>query len=112
MHELSIAENILEIVERYRQEKGFSRLTGIRLRVGLLSAVDEDALRFAFESLLDGGPHAGAGLDVEQTFPEGRCSCGETFEVRDMLYTCPRCGSPTARLTGGDELDIVELKVE
>ena len=77
MHELSIAENILEIVERHLAEGGYNRLTGITLRVGLLAAVDEEALRFAFEVLTDESPHRGATLGVEKTYPSARCSCGE-----------------------------------
>ena len=112
MHELSIAENVLEIVERNLAERGFTRLTGVTLRVGLLAAVDEEALRFAFEVLTDEGPHKGAVLEVEKTFPSARCSCGTSFEVDDLIYTCPRCGAVQAELTGGDELEVVRMEVE
>ncbi|MFC1614084.1 hydrogenase maturation nickel metallochaperone HypA [Gemmatimonadota bacterium] len=112
MHELSITENILEIVERNLAEGGYTRLTGITLRVGLLASVDEDALRFAFEVLTDEGPHRGATLEVEKTYPLARCSCGEDFEVDDLIYMCPRCGAIRAELAGGDELEVVRLEVE
>ncbi|HUU27388.1 MAG TPA: hydrogenase maturation nickel metallochaperone HypA [archaeon] len=111
MHELSIAENILEIVDRHRQEQNFERLKSVTLRLGLLSGVDEDALCFAFEALTEGGPYDGAALEVEKTFPQARCSCGHCFVVEDILYACPKCGSVIAELTGGDELNIIELEV-
>ena len=112
MHELSIVESVLAIVERQRAESGFERLIGITLRVGLLAAVDEEALRFAFEVLIEGGPHQGATLEVEKTLPSARCSCGKSFEVDDPIYACPRCGAVQAKLTGGDELEVVRLEVE
>ena len=93
MHELSIVENVLEIVERNLVERGFTRLTGVMMRVGLFAAVDEEALRFAFEVFTGGGPHQGAVLEVEKTFPSAQCSCGTSFEVDDLIYTCPRCDS-------------------
>lgn len=112
MHELSIAENILEIVDSHRRENGFTRLESMTMRIGLLAAVDEDALRFAFESISEGGPFEGARLVVEKTYPSAHCFCGEVFEVRDIVYTCPRCGAAAAPLSGGDELAIVSLEVE
>jgi len=113
MHEFSIAENILEIVDDYRHKRKFKRLTSITLRIGLLSAVDEQALRFAFESLTEDSPDAGAVLKIEKTYPQGKCSsCGCSFEVRDLLYTCPECGAITAELTGGDDLDIIKIEAE
>jgi len=112
MHELSIAENMLEIIENYRAERGFKHCSSLTVRIGLLSAVDGEALRFAFEILAEGGPHEGVVLEVEKTYPQARCSCGCSFEVTDLLYTCPRCGSVTAELSGGDDLNIVQLEVD
>lgn len=111
MHELSIAENIIDIVESYRREQDFTRCNSITLRLGLLSAVDEESLRFAFEALSEDGPYAETVLKVEKTYPKATCSCGRSFEVRDFCYTCPECGSVTAELTGGDDLNIVQLEV-
>ena len=112
MHELSLAENILEIIETHRLQEGFTRLESLTLKLGLLAAVDEDALRFAFESLTEGGPFEGARLEVTKTYPLAHCDCGEMFEVRDILYACPRCGAASASLSGGDELEIITLEVE
>ena len=113
MHELSVAENIIEIAENYRGEHDFTRCHSITLRLGLLSAVDEEALRFAFETLTEGnGPYASAVLEVEKTYPRARCSCGRSYEVIDFCYLCPECGSTVAELTGGDDLNIIQLEVD
>ena len=109
---MSIAENMLEIIEGYRAEKGFERCSSVTVRIGLLAAVDEEALRFAFETLAESGPHQGVVLEVEKTYPQAKCSCGCSFEVTDLLYTCPQCGAITAELSGGDDLNIVRLEVD
>ena len=112
MHELSIAENILEIIESHRAAREFARCSSVKLKIGLLAAVDEEALRFAFEVITEDTPHRGVALEVEKSFPRARCACGQSFEVRELVYLCPNCGSPRARLEGGDELDILSLEVE
>lgn len=112
MHELSLVENILEILARHREEHGFKRLLSLRMRIGLLAAVDEDALRFAFDSASQGTPFEGAALEVDRTFPLAHCLCGEVFRPEDLIYACPACGAVTARLEGGNEMEIIELEVD
>lgn len=112
MHELSIAESMLETVGERCRERGLSRLRSISLRVGLLSAVDSEALQFAFEALTEGGPYDGAQLRIERTFPLANCDCGRSFPVEELLYACPGCGAVSVRLSGGDELDIIQIEAE
>ena len=112
MHELSIAENLIEVIDAHVAEGGFARCTAVTVRVGLLTAVDEEALSFAFESLCEQSGHDVIELGVERTFPIAECTCGHSFEVTDLLYECPECGSVTAPMRGGDELEVIRLEVE
>ncbi len=112
MHELSIAQSMLEIIDSHVAEDGYTRCTAVTVRAGLLSAVDEEALSFAFEVLCEQTVHSGAVLSVEKTYPLARCGCGCTFRVTDLIYACPECGAVTAALSGGDELDVIKLEVE
>lgn len=112
MHELSIAENLIEVIDSHLDRDGYRRCAAVTVRVGLLSVVDEEALRFAFEALCEQAGRESVGLSVEKTFPVAACSCECTFEVTDLIYTCPDCWSITASLTGGDELEVIKLEVE
>ena len=112
MHELSIAESILEVIDQHVAEGNYCRCTAVTVRAGLLTAVDDDALHFAFETLCEQSSHRGARLILERTFPTAVCACGCSFEVTDLVYDCPECGSTTASLSGGDELEVIRLEVE
>jgi hydrogenase nickel incorporation protein HypA/HybF len=112
MHELSIAQSMLEVIESNVTENGYTRCTAVTVRAGLLSAVDEEALRFAFETLSEQTAHSGSTLSVERTFPTAKCDCGCSFKVTEMMYACPDCGAVTAALSGGDELEVIKLEVE
>ena len=113
MHELSIAESILETANKTLENNpGNNRIDSIRLRIGLLAAVDDDALRFALEAITEGTLNSGMEIRIEKVYPQAKCfSCGNSFEVRDMIYTCPQCGAFRADLEGGDELEIVSMEV-
>ncbi len=112
MHELSIVQSMLEVIDSHVAENGYTRCTAVTVRAGLLSAVDEDALSFAFETLSEQTVHSGATLSVERTYPTAVCGCGCSFRVTDLMYTCPDCGAVTAALSGGDELEVIKLEVE
>ena len=62
MHEMSIAEGIIEIVERTAGRSGVTRVKEVRIEVGELAGVDIPSLEFAWVSVTRGGPAAGRGL--------------------------------------------------
>ena len=108
MHELSIAGSI---VEQISERLGDKRVTLVRLRIGELSGVVPDALRFCWDLAADGTPLAGAALEIEEI--EARCSCrscGAEFRPPDGLQLCG-CGSADVRLLAGADLTIASVGV-
>lgn len=112
MHELSLAEDVLRIVEVAAARDGFTRVSRLTLEAGALAAVEVPALRFALESLAPGTCLAGARFDIEEPPAPAWCpDCSATVAVRHRLQDCPRCGSPRLRPTGGTGLRVRELIV-
>ena len=100
MHELAIAESVVEAVRARTDDR---QVTVVRLRVGRLSGVLPDALTFAFELATDGTPLAGAALELEQPGGAGHCrTCGLDFELADLILLCP-CGSADVEVVAGRE---------
>lgn len=109
MHELSLMSNLLEHAVA---AAGGAAICALRVRVGPLSGVVVDSLRFAFEALTPGTPAAGARLDVEETAPRLHCPrCGTDFSTPVGLYNCPACGGADGELRGGNELELVSIEV-
>ena len=116
MHEFGIAQSIVDAVrvESSRLQPG-NRVTKVGLRIGDLSGVDVEALRFSFEAIVSGGELDPLGLDVEQLPHRRTCRiCANTFEVdiSDFDASCPGCGDSNTEFVSGDELDIVYLEVD
>lgn len=113
MHEMSIARNLLEVIERYAPANGSARVKVVRLRIGELAGVVPESLRFCFEVASEGTVAHGAELVIETVPLIGRCrTCGVAFHVEGYVFICPHCGSPRVELISGNELDVVELEVE
>ncbi len=84
----------------------------MRVRVGPLSGIVVDSLRFAFEALSPGTPADGARLDIEETAPSLHCPrCGTDFSTPVGSYDCPSCGATDGELRSGNELELVSIEV-
>ena len=92
---------------------GAKRICSIRLRVGALSGVVPDAMRFAFEALAPGTAAEDATLEFEHVPARFWCApCSEEFESGDLFAQCPRCGVPSGELRAGRDLEVTSLEIE
>jgi hydrogenase nickel incorporation protein HypA/HybF len=113
MHELGIAQSLLEIVEQEARPYEGARVLRIQLRIGTLSTVVPDALRFAFDAITRGGMAEGAALEIEEVPLSIRChACAEAFIVEDPFMVCPRCGAADVEMVSGRELEIRSMEIE
>lgn len=111
MHELSLAEGIVDAVERAAARAGISRVRVVRVAVGELAGVDVGALRFAWTSVSATPLLAGAALEIES--PSGRAwclDCAGTVPLHRFGDACPRCGGRRLLATGGRELRVLDLE--
>jgi len=113
MHELSIANSILEAVRTERERLNGARVTKVGVRIGELAGVDPEALGFGFEILVKDSGLEPLRLEIESVPRRHECSqCRHVFTVVDYRVDCPACGSTETRCIGGDELDLAYLEVE
>jgi hydrogenase nickel incorporation protein HypA/HybF len=109
MHELSIADSLLEIVSRHAQGR---RVERVELKIGHLRQVVPSALEFAFELLACGTCAEGAELVVQEIPPAGRCcACGAESIMRDFPLRCSGCGGLDLELLAGEELTVDALEL-
>lgn len=113
MHELSIAESIVEIVGENLSSNGGGKLRSVKVRVGELAGVVPDSLEFCFTALTSGTPMEGAKLDIERTGIVAHCDdCGRDSDVEGLIFKCPICESVHIEIISGNELQVVEIEVE
>jgi len=112
MHELALAQGVVDIVEAQARVESFTRVRRIVLTVGALSHVEPEALRFGFESASRGTRAEGAELRIDRPEGGGTCmGCGEDVTLTQRGDACPRCGSYQVLVTSGEELRVAELEV-
>lgn len=113
MHELSLAENVRQIIEESARAQHFQRVRCVVLEIGQLSSVEPDAMRFCFDAVMAGSIAEGALLQIIETPGEGRCQdCGFCMPMQEIYGLCSSCGSSRLQITAGGVMRVKDLAVE
>jgi hydrogenase nickel incorporation protein HypA/HybF len=111
MHEMALAESVVEIVERQARAAGAGRITVVRLEIGALSHVMPEALRFSFVAVSKGSLAEGARLEIERVPGKAWChDCRREIEIAALGEACPHCGGYKLQVTGGQDMRVKEME--
>ena len=113
MHELSIAQNVLDIVSEQCTRSGYTRIDSVNLRIGRASGIMPDALIFAFNAIKSESIAGAAEIHIEEVPVAGQCNdCSSRFVVEEeYILNCPVCKGSSFQIMSGRELDIVDMEV-
>ncbi|MFQ6008841.1 MAG: hydrogenase maturation nickel metallochaperone HypA [Candidatus Zixiibacteriota bacterium] len=113
MHELVLAQSIVETVLDEMKKRGLSHVNVVGIRVGALSGVEPEALEFCFDALSKDTPLAGACLAIENVPITVTCrACGKHLQIEKYLFICPYCNCSDVELDSITELVIAFLQIE
>lgn len=113
MHELSIAMEILRIIENDISNKQSKKVTEIELDIGQMAGVDIGNLRFVLENISSQALFDGCRIHINTIQPLSHCNlCGAVFPVRNLFESCAVCHSSDVRLVCGNELKIKSYVIE
>ena len=113
MHEMSLAEGVLQLVEDTARREQASRVKLIVLEIGKLSSVEPAALNFCFDVVTRGSIAEGAVLEIVDVPGAGWCmQCAATVPIAERYGACPTCGSHQVQPTGGTEMRVREIEIE
>lgn len=112
MHELSLCQNLVEILEQQAQQHGAKRVTGVWLELGAFACIEESALRFGFEITCRGTVAEGCQLHLSQRPSLSWCwNCNESVEVSGD-EVCPHCHSPGLQRENDSGMQIKSIEVD
>jgi hydrogenase nickel incorporation protein HypA/HybF len=113
MHELSVAQSILDIVNGHVPEDQRKQVRIVRLRIGSQAGIVVDSLLFAFEAITSDTALAHVSLDVELVPFTLHCTeCGAQTHPDIPLGVCSACGSRQTEVVAGTEMFVSEVEME
>lgn len=112
MHELGIAQSIIDIALRVVNEHGGGRIARITIQAGELRSIIKEQLQFCFEFAAKDTPLEGARLDVEVIPLVAFCgACRKEFRVENLDFHCPVCRGSSTEILRGKELRVLDLEL-
>lgn len=113
MHEMSLAEGVLQIMEDQASSQNFSQVKTVWLEIGELSHVDPEAIAFCFDAVTKGTIADGATLEIIRVPGQAWChDCAGKVSVKSLIDPCPQCGGHKLQVTDGEEMRVKELEVD
>ena len=113
MHEISLCEGMLDILQQQAKKQQYSIVKAIFLEIGKLSSVEIDAIRFAFSVVTQGSIAEHATLNIIEVAGRAWCfQCHEVVTINQRYESCPLCGSHPLQITDGEQMRIKELEVQ
>jgi len=112
MHELAVTQNILDIALSKATEAKAKKITRVNVTIGELSGAVPDCIQFYFDVLRQGTHAEDATISFNSIPARLHCrQCQSDFHPEDLPWTCPKCGSLSLEITGGQELFLESLEV-
>ena len=112
MHEVGIMEQTMVVALDQARRAGGTQIHGLKLRIGALSGVEPDALRFAFDVVTQGTIAEAAKLEID--FLPAICychHCQKEFEPEAWIYACPTCEKLSSDIRQGKEMELSSVEI-
>jgi hydrogenase nickel incorporation protein HypA/HybF len=112
MHEMMVAQNLLVTISA-EAAKQKTKPVGAKISCGMLNAINDEALCFAFDAIAKGTRCEGVKLEIEHKPIQGRCSnCNQSFEIELSNPMCPKCRSGQFELMPDAPLILEEIEFQ
>ncbi|GAD89610.1 putative NiFe-hydrogenase nickel incorporation protein [Vibrio halioticoli NBRC 102217] len=110
MHEMSIAQNIVQIALEHTQAG--ERIEQVVISVGELSGIEIDALQFGFSAVTNNTAAQGAILTIETVPGSIFCmNCLAQFDYHSRTDPCPKCRQHQYVVIEGNEMKVKHIEV-
>lgn len=113
MHELAMAQALVEQVEAVINQHGATQASLIRVRIGPLAGVVPELLASAFPLAAAGSRMEHAELEFSHAPIQVHCqTCGADTEAAMNRLICGACGDWHTQIISGDELLLESVELE
>lgn len=118
MHELAIADRLLDRALAAAAEAEATRVETLHLELGTATHLVPEQVRFCIRAVAEDTPAEDADVQIEQVPARGECDCGWAGELRSLAETvagapdrrCPDCGTSVS-VTAGRECRLTSIDV-
>ncbi len=112
MHELSIAQNIVDIVHENVPEEELNQVKSIKVKIGEMAGIVAESLEFCFIAITSDTPLSNSKLQIEKVPFMLYCNNCNTETSNDIgIRMCSNCGSYDTTIKSGTEMNVTEVEL-
>ncbi|GAB6044465.1 hydrogenase maturation nickel metallochaperone HypA [Caminibacter profundus] len=113
MHEYSIVDSLLKLAEEHAIKNGANKVTKIEIKIGILSGVEPELLKTAFDTFKEGTmcEHADFIMRIQPVVIKCK-DCNKEDTLNKDEYLCPNCGSVNIEIIDGEDMYLMSLELE
>jgi len=116
MHELSLCQSAIELIEQQVSGQNVQRVVAVWFEAGAGACIEEDALRFAFDCASQGTLLEAAQVHFKLLPAQAWCwNCEKTVEIEGYGAPCPHCQGMSLKLNDASsdmEFKVKQIEVE
>ena len=117
MHELSLATNVVDYLQKLSKDQGMTKIDSVYLELGDFTHIDPKQLRYSFNIVSKGTVAEGSRLYIKRRRVILRCTkCGKEVQFKlmeslsDFELKCTFCGSTDVEIDKGRDLLLKRVK--
>lgn len=113
MHELTLCQRALELIEQQAVRHHARKVTAVWLNIGAFSCVERSALEFCFDLICRDTLAEGCELHIEQQQAECWCPMCRQYVtlLSQRVRQCPQCGSDNVNIVADEGLQIKRMEI-
>ncbi len=114
MHEITLCQRALELIEQQAAKHGAKRVTGVWLKIGACSCVETSSLAWCCDLVCRGSVADGWRLHLEEHEAECWCvTCHQSVTLlTQRVRRCPQCQGARLQIVADDGLQIRRLEID
>jgi len=111
MHELHLAQDVLNVIKQEAKEKGLNKVSSGTIKIGETMITHPQEFMELFTQISKGTAAEGMKLKLEILPLKALCiDCKKEFNSKEPRLDCPHCKSTNIKISSGKELYIQDLK--
>ena len=112
MHEVSIAQEIIDIVRNYLPDDKDTSVKSVKVAIGEFSSIHAESLKFGYKVLTKDTNLQNSFLNIENIPLTVKChECGAESILGEPLFFCPDCSGSKVEIISGTEMKVVEIEI-
>lgn len=120
MHELSMAQGIIDAVLKTAEENNASEVTEVSIEIGRLAMINPEQLKFMLGVLIENTIVENAKIEIEEIPVEVECpECGfqgnavlDDLDHYAPIVTCPKCDNKRISILNGKDCIVKNIVIE